>query len=94
MAIYGGKAHIIGIANPDIIHALSKPYHSALRAWLMNTNAPNIVNAKDVTNKARCKKCKSVIYSITGHDYVTCKCGAISIDGGMNYGRRIGDPAS
>lgn len=43
-------------------------------------------------NIAKCKKCGDVIESTSRHDYVTCKCGAISVDGGTDYIRRIGNP--
>ena len=36
-------------------------------------------------NRAKCKLCEEVIESLTVHDYVRCKCGEISIDGGRNY---------
>lgn len=39
-------------------------------------------------NKARCKKCNTVIESKTVHDYVSCKCGAIAVDGGRIYLKR------
>jgi len=35
----------------------------------------------------QCKKCKDIIKSNHRHDYVRCKCGAISIDGGFDYCR-------
>ena len=33
-------------------------------------------------NKAKCKLCESVIESRFDGDYVSCKCGEISVDGG------------
>jgi hypothetical protein len=33
-------------------------------------------------NRAKCKKCQSILESFHLHDYVTCKCGEISISGG------------
>lgn len=33
-------------------------------------------------NRAKCKKCLSIIESLHDRDYVTCKCGEISVDGG------------
>lgn len=33
-------------------------------------------------NRAKCKLCESVIESFHQYDYVSCKCGEISIDGG------------
>lgn len=35
--------------------------------------------------KVMCLKCKDIIRSKHRHDYVTCKCGAISVDGGDDY---------
>ena len=41
-------------------------------------------------NRVRCLKCEEIIESQHRHDFVTCKCGNISVDGGMSYMRRIG----
>ena len=38
-------------------------------------------------NRAKCKLCQETIESTHHHDYVTCKCGEISIDGGNDYHR-------
>jgi hypothetical protein len=46
-----------------------------------------------VRNAAQCRKCGDLIVSKHRHDFVTCKCGAISVDGGLNYSRRTGNPA-
>ena len=46
-----------------------------------------------IRNVAQCNRCKDVIESKTRHDFVSCKCGAIFIDGGKDYFRRCGDPA-
>ena len=42
-------------------------------------------------NKAKCKKCGDVIESKHRHDFVSCNCGAISVDGGKDYLKRSGD---
>ncbi len=39
-------------------------------------------------NKATCTLCSDTIESKRGHDFITCKCGALSVDGGRNYLRR------
>lgn len=44
-----------------------------------------------VQNAVICKKCDDFIVSKHRHDFVTCKCGAISVDGGQAYLRRVGD---
>lgn len=35
-------------------------------------------------NRAKCKKCESIIESFHPTDHVTCKCGEISVDGGLS----------
>ena len=44
-----------------------------------------------ITNKIRCKKCGDIIESKHRHDFVTCKCGAVSVDGGHDYLKRSGN---
>lgn len=36
-------------------------------------------------NRAKCKLCGDIIESFLQNDFVTCKCGEISIDGGNYY---------
>lgn len=36
-------------------------------------------------NRAKCKLCQSIIESFHVHDHVTCDCGQISVDGGLQY---------
>ncbi len=43
------------------------------------------------TNQARCMKCGDVVRSMNRHDYRSCECGAIAVDGGSWYPRRVGD---
>lgn len=43
------------------------------------------------SNSAKCKGCGEVIRSKNRHDMVYCKCGAIAVDGGSWYARRVGD---
>ena len=38
-------------------------------------------------NRAKCKLCESIIESFHQTDYVTCKCGEISVDGGEHHYR-------
>ena len=45
-----------------------------------------------VKNAIRCKKCGDIIESKYTHNFVTCSCGACSVDGGLDYLRRCGDP--
>ena len=43
---------------------------------------------KVITNKCQCRKCGDIIESKHRHDFVSCKCGAIFTDGGLDYIRR------
>lgn len=43
-----------------------------------------------VQNAVICNKCGEFIVSKHRHDFVTCHCGAISVDGGQAYLRRVG----
>jgi len=45
-----------------------------------------------IRNRARCRKCNSIIESKTRHDFVWCKCKSIFVDGGKDYIRTGGDP--
>jgi predicted phosphodiesterase len=44
-----------------------------------------------ITNKIRCKKCGDIIESKTRHDFRTCSCGAVAVDGGCDYLKRTGN---
>jgi len=46
---------------------------------------------KIITNKIRCRKCGDVIESKYTHDFRFCKCGAVAVDGGKEYLRRVGN---
>ena len=46
------------------------------------------LNDKIIKNSIRCKKCGDVIESNGVHSFVTCSCGACSVDGGHMYLRR------
>lgn len=40
-------------------------------------------------NRAKCKLCEEVIESLHRNDFVSCKCGEIAIDGGLDYLRSV-----
>lgn len=52
------------------------------------------VNDVIVRNSARCLACNDEIESTHRHDFVTCSCGAIFVDGGTAYLRRGWDERS
>ena len=49
---------------------------------------------KIIRNSGKCLKCGDEIESKHRHDFVECKCGAIAVDGGKEYLRRVGDFAN
>lgn len=40
-------------------------------------------------NQAKCLLCNDVITSSHRHDFVTCSCGNLSVDGGSWYAKRL-----
>ena len=44
-----------------------------------------------IQNAVTCLACGDFIVSKHRHDFVTCTCGAVSVDGGQAYLRRVGD---
>lgn len=42
-------------------------------------------------NKIKCKKCGNIIESKTTNDLKRCSCGAVAVDGGKKYLKRIGN---
>ena len=43
---------------------------------------------KLLLNAAQCLSCQEVIVSTHRHDFKSCKCGSVSVDGGLEYIRR------
>lgn len=43
-----------------------------------------------VQNAVTCLGCGDTIVSKHRHDYVTCSCGSVAVDGGQEYLRRVG----
>ena len=44
---------------------------------------------KILKNCIQCKRCQNVIESKSMHGFVTCSCGTCSVDGGLEYLRRV-----
>ena len=44
-----------------------------------------------IFNAVQCVKCDDVVVSTHGHDFRYCKCGAVAVDGGLDYTKRCGD---
>ena len=53
--------------------------------------ASDLIEGSDttiITNKAKCNICGDVIESRHRHDFKTCSCGNVSVDGGLDYLKR------
>jgi len=46
---------------------------------------------KLIKNAAQCLNCNDIIESKHRHDFVSCKCGELCVDGGLDYLRRVGN---
>lgn len=44
-----------------------------------------------IRNKIKCKKCGDIIESKSTNDLKRCSCGAVAVDGGTEYFKRIGN---
>ena len=44
-----------------------------------------------ISNKIKCKKCGDVIESKSTNDLKRCSCGAVAVDGGKEYLKRLGN---
>jgi hypothetical protein len=61
-------------------------------------NAPSVVpplkenNRKEWQFDVTCARCNDIIYSRYSGQFVTCKCGAISVDQTPYYSRYTGNP--
>ena len=40
------------------------------------------------SNKIKCRHCGDIIESTHVHDFKWCKCGAVAVDGGLEYLKR------
>ena len=46
------------------------------------------MNRRIIRNQVKCKRCGDIIESRSTHEYVTCSCGAVGVDGGHEYLKR------
>lgn len=46
---------------------------------------------KLLRNRIRCRLCGDIIESMHRHDFRWCSCGAVAVDGGTDYAKRVGD---
>ena len=51
-----------------------------------------VANQNQKETYIKCKKCGTEILTITRGDLISCKCGAISVDGSKDLVRVLGNP--
>lgn len=66
-----------------------KQYFLERREWIATKELP--VEKPDPRNRAQCLKCLDIVESFHVHDFKQCKCGAMAVDGGDDYHKRVGD---
>lgn len=71
--------------NPSTLYVGPQPYYGALGDCPVRDPLPDLTR-----NAVKCLKCNTVIESKHRHDFVSCPCGNISVDGGLEYQRRVG----
>jgi hypothetical protein len=68
--------------------------HDALRERLTERRCGVETLTVNLRNTVTCYECGETITSLTRHDFQTCKCGAISVDGGFDYVKRCAAPGA
>lgn len=85
----GGTRNPLAVADWERLWRQLDELFAALRGCAV---AQEETMNKIISNKIRCKKCGDVIESKHVHDFKLCKCGAVGVDGGRDYLRRLGNP--
>ena len=80
--------------RPDMAwrEALARPLAEPLRPRCDLAIASGVHRAMVTQHGLRCYRCRDRIFSNFRHDFVSCKCDAIFIDGGFDYVRAGFDP--
>lgn len=55
----------------------------------MTCKEPEEDGVRLIANRAQCLVCYDIIESLHRHDFTTCSCGLLSVDGGLAYTRRV-----
>ena len=94
---FDGEIYVCGICayevNDDITDDRSR-FHSP---WAVENVPCSVCSEREnqlviTRNIAKCAKCGDIIESVFRHHFTTCGCGAISVDGGKDYHRGVGNP--
>lgn len=87
-----------GICGFDPMECLAKAYFEIKDRGGKTENGTFVKEQEEpepeqklIRNRCKCNKCGDIIESKSVHDFVRCKCGACSTDGGLDYIHRSGD---
>lgn len=80
---------IAGCGTDETLTAAKKRSAATAAAAMENEGKPR---PKHYGARVKCLQCGSIIQSKHRHDFTSCRCGALSIDGGGEYCRMIGTP--
>lgn len=88
-----------GICGFDPVECLEKAYYEIRGRKGITENGTFVKQEEEpeaprrvlIHNRCICKECGDIIESKSVHDFVRCKCGACSTDGGLDYIHRSGD---
>jgi len=82
------------VCDTDLTGSSDESLEMRLKRWYEDRSI-NIDNCGEniiVLNQITCKHCNDTIQSNHRHDFKDCKCGKVSVDGGHDYLRRVGEP--
>ena len=80
---------IVACGSAETLAVAKKESTKAADLALSNAGKPR---PKYYGAKVKCLNCGCIIQSKHRHDYTSCRCGALSIDGGGEYCRMVGIP--
>lgn len=86
-------AFLHGFQERDLkrLHRATDDFTVALRRALEEEETEAVPTRRLIRNAARCLSCGDTLESKHRHDFRTCQCGRLSVDGGLDYARRLID---
>jgi hypothetical protein len=66
-------------------------YHEICTVSTLKADRERLGIGSIYSNAAKCLSCGEVVRSRNRHDFRSCSCGTLAVDGGSWYAKRIGD---
>jgi hypothetical protein len=87
---------VLGEYNPSVVYRAARPnkikghkkYVLLTKSndqWYVRGMSPQKMRQFRYQDAIHCLSCDDVIYSVMRHDFRSCTCGSVSIDGGRDY---------